>query len=533
MNNKFKFNIETVNNISNIYSNNNLAQTISFIDNILSTSYHNSDSNSLNLPHNLVPSYLPNILRSYNATQSLSPLYLNHISENALSTFSALPQARFTNSIDSKFEYNINFPSNFVNINSNLMQTTTQDFSLNEGTQSLLNNALKFSLPYENAKLFIDKSINLDDTIKNISIFSNTDSAITTLLDTKPLADNVLLHNMSDIFNPISTMDVDLATKLSSTMSPYKTSAFLIDSNILGTDSLLLNNFISNSMDYISNLNFIDSALDTPILSLSSSGFEIINGSNEDSILLEDIQLADDIIGLESIEKKDLNDFYRFIKKYPMLALADTNGIGNKILNIIKEDFNKNLITEKAPYLFKAREYTDTEKDMTFCEEDLYLAPYGKPGRGRFNSPDLNHLYLSLNLTTTLLELDIKQEQKYSILVCSPKHSIKLFDLTKGNYTLQEFCLKKNISSNKTEYLFPNFISNCCRLAGYDGIKYRSVKNKSCLNYVLFDYSSSNFVTINISDYTIKEVINEDTAIMFDDNNTEILLNTIESTYLS
>lgn len=154
---------------------------------------------------------------------------------------------------------------------------------------------------------------------------------------------------------------------------------------------------------------------------------------------------------------------------------------------------------------------------MPYLEYDLYLVPYGLSTRGRFNSPELNHLYLSTNLKAILYELSVSENDKIAILKCTAKRELKLFDLTIGDYSLKDFCLKHSQNNTKTEYLTPNFISCCCRMTGYDGTKYNSAKNEIYTNYVLFEHTSENFNTIDITDYYVTNISNSKFSLIDED----------------
>jgi len=377
----------------------------------------------------------------------------------------------------------------------------TRTFSVGIDTTTLAN-ALKTIMPYKSTELFIDRSVSLDDTSNNSFFFSDTNTILNDFICTKEISNNIVIHNTSNI-TKLNSFDV---SHFSLDLDKYNQSTFLVDASLLETNGKNLNNKKKKKMSYIKNKNINQFSNDeNQIISISSNGTELINSKNNEAYIIEDICLVDDIIGIEHLTRDELVNFYRFIYKYPMLAMDDDYGTGKKIYNLIKDNYITYLIKENNMTLYRARKY-EHEEQMPYSENDVYLAPYGVSRRGRFNSPEMNHLYLSTDLDATLQELGVKAEEKYAILKCTPRHEIQLFDLTRGEYSLQNFCLKNTIESNKKEYIFPNFISNCCRRAGYEGIKYRSVKNSTQINYVLFEHSMGNFETIEFCDYIIDEI---------------------------
>jgi archaellum biogenesis ATPase FlaH len=369
---------------------------------------------------------------------------------------------------------------------------------------------LSNTLPFNSSKLFLDKSIALDDTISGSFFISNTEEIMNNFLKIKEVSSNLFLHNASNILElDYSKFIIENPSiiSLSKDLEKYNSTTFLLDSSFLDNDNKeSFRKYVSSTVDYIYTplvSEFLDDENQT--ISLSTSGSEILNTKTNESMIIEDISLVDDVIGLINVSKNDLTAFYRFIQKFPMLAMNDEAGIGHKIYELIKTNFYSNLVIEQDIVLYRARKY-DTENTFPYTEDQVYRAPYGSTRRGRFNSPEMNHLYMSTDLVVTLCELDAKVNDRFAILQCIPKHEVRLFDLTRGNYELQSFCMEATMDTNKREYLIPNFVSNCCRNVGYEGIKYKSVKDVTQINYVLFEHDMGHFHTLEFYDCIIEDI---------------------------
>ncbi len=369
-----------------------------------------------------------------------------------------------------------------------------------------ISKTLSNTLPYKSFELSVNHSISLEKPY----FIDDTKKLFNHFLNAKEVSENTIIHNTSSIldFNSIP-LDYNLS-KISSIalgLKKFVDSMFLIDTSLINcNDEKLVKNYITSKVDYIHSskiCEYINN--DKRIISISANGTEIIDDNTNESILVEDISLVDDVFGLNNITIKEIREFYRFVYKFPMLAMDDDCGIGKKIYGLIKANYDKNLIIEDKLVLYRARRYEEKDK-LPFTENEVYLAPYGVSRRGRFNSPEMNHLYLSTDLQATLRELGAKQQDKFAILSCEPKHPLNLFDLTKGKYALQDFCMQSIMDSTGREYIIPNFFSNCCRRAGYEGIKYKSVKDETQINYVLFEHDMGNFNTIDFGDYIINKV---------------------------
>ena len=194
---------------------------------------------------------------------------------------------------------------------------------------------------------------------------------------------------------------------------------------------------------------------------------------------------------VKSITVSEVMDFYNYLEKYPMLGLH--HKIGKRILEWVKSV--PLLSLKKNTYHYRAR-MRPLHQERPFTESEMWEAPHGIPGQGRYNSIGQSVLYTS-NLPDAAAAEIIKenQEEKVDIIKWSLTEEINVLDMPNKDYPLFQFCQFSSTSETdiKPEYLIPNFLSQCCQIQGVVGLRFKSNTINEAYNYTFFDYPKSWF----------------------------------------
>jgi hypothetical protein len=215
----------------------------------------------------------------------------------------------------------------------------------------------------------------------------------------------------------------------------------------------------------------------------------------------------DDLIFLNSILRKvnrgrkkyekELLEFEDFLSKYPMLGFNHKTG-RSLFKNICKEDWS--LLTPISDEFYRASKL----RDSRFLSRSHFKMPeLGMTNFGRYNIQGQKAYYLSTTKEGACEEV-IYPIKKTPIWVSkiSIQGSLRIADIRLDplNYSFNDNILhialcdiellrKKTEYKNKNfkpEYFLTNFIADCFRFNGYDGIAYTSAKYY-CDNLVVFE----------------------------------------------
>lgn len=192
------------------------------------------------------------------------------------------------------------------------------------------------------------------------------------------------------------------------------------------------------------------------------------------------------------IHEEDMLNFYYHLSENPMMGLA--HNIGIEIYNQLKKYRNPIDVNLR---LFRARRRVH-KSDRPFTLPELFNPPYGISGQGRYNLHGINPLYLCNSIEGAIAEVMAEPSEIVDIPEFKLHTKINLLDATKNECALFNYCGFENKSdlSLKPEYLVPNFLSQCCKLSGVDGIKYFSDKYEDAINYVFFRFNINDFTHI-------------------------------------
>jgi hypothetical protein len=231
--------------------------------------------------------------------------------------------------------------------------------------------------------------------------------------------------------------------------------------------------------------------------------FKIVSNNEEiknesDSITIQDAQIKDVALVsniIDQITLKECANFLNYLSNYPMLGYKET--IGKRIFNYIEKQERKNINGVTG---YRIRISTD-RKQIAYTENEMFEPTYGLPKQNRFSMIGINPLYISTSLEVAALETSIDEKTKYTWIELQVKSDLNVLDITNTNIPLFDQCHKQTEKNNMNlhlEYLLANYIADCAKNCGFDGIKYISVYQKNAVNYVLFNTAKRDFVIKNI-----------------------------------
>ena len=153
-----------------------------------------------------------------------------------------------------------------------------------------------------------------------------------------------------------------------------------------------------------------------------------------------------------------------------------------------------------------------------FNEENSDAPPYNKASQGRANPAGISYLYASEEIETAISEIHPIIGQIVSVAKIQTSKELKIFDFDYYNAFINAKIMEKSahkaseqldISFGKLKVLFDTlaelfsrpvlgdtddyyatqYISECIKDLGFEGIKFKSSLKKDGFNYVLFDTS--------------------------------------------
>lgn len=112
----------------------------------------------------------------------------------------------------------------------------------------------------------------------------------------------------------------------------------------------------------------------------------------------------------------------------------------------------------------------------------------------------ISSLYFTSKLETTIDEVGWQDgDNTMDIIQVKINRVRKMLDLTDRTCSLLDYCYlpyDKHKKNDFSAYVVPNFMADCCRLVGIDGMIYKSVKDSRATNIVFFRHEGSWFKDI-------------------------------------
>lgn len=205
--------------------------------------------------------------------------------------------------------------------------------------------------------------------------------------------------------------------------------------------------------------------------------------------------ISDIIVKTFGINRENQNSFATYLLKYPMLGLD--HFIGQQIFEKIK-DHKVPGITKlnQGQILYRARKRDKVIRHVPFIESELWATPLGASSHGRYNPVGVPVLYLADSIKTCIDEIEMGDEEVAEVGEFVLLKDFVVWDVRVTD--IKEFVSMPSLNARaiSKEYIFPNFLAQCCAAAHIDGIMYGSVKNPHGLNVVMFNYQEERNITI-------------------------------------
>lgn len=234
----------------------------------------------------------------------------------------------------------------------------------------------------------------------------------------------------------------------------------------------------------------------------------ISNSENSKNIVLSDSLSQNSKIPLKNVKDavllnnliEDLTfaecaDFINHLSLHPMLGYK--NSLGQKIYRYIEKCPREKLI-DKVCYRIRV---STNQKQIPYTESEMFEPPYTYPGQNRFSMVGQNPLYLCEKLDIALSEADVDDSSKYTWMKVKISNVFEMLNITNTEIPLFKSCHRRTEDGSRsmyTEYLVPNYISDCAKHIGFDGITYSSVYDYSCKNFVLYKAGKRDFIVEDI-----------------------------------
>jgi len=207
----------------------------------------------------------------------------------------------------------------------------------------------------------------------------------------------------------------------------------------------------------------------------------------KDAVLLNNL--------IEDLSFTECADFINNLSLHPMLGYK--NSLGQKIYRYIEQCPKERLINKIC---YRIRVSTN-QKQIQYTENEMFEPPYAYPGQNRFSMIGQNPLYLCEKLETALNEASVDHTSKYTWMKVKIVNAFEMLNITNNEIPLFKSCHRRTEDGNKnmyTEYLVPNYISDCAKHIGFDGIIYNSVYDCNCKNFVLYKAGKRDFTVEDI-----------------------------------
>nr|WP_278046245.1 RES family NAD+ phosphorylase [Clostridium beijerinckii] len=178
---------------------------------------------------------------------------------------------------------------------------------------------------------------------------------------------------------------------------------------------------------------------------------------------------------------------------------------GKKIYDLLNNIYN-NIeceILNSESILYRGR--TRKEDRPAFKDNEMWNPPDGITSHGRYNQIGISVLYCSTKQKVLPYEIHAGLDDIVEIVKFKLKENMKILDVDDVFEEFDGFFNSNYVESKelKKKYLLPNYIRDCCKDIGYNGIAYRSVHDDSCKNYALINFKED--INIELISHTYKK----------------------------
>lgn len=408
----------------------------------------------------------PNLLKSFN---SFSEDYVEKIKKQ-------LESIQIPNQLIEK-------SSEFQKLSSQLAKAT----SLNSLSESLKKSLADF----EANRIILSSAINLQQSefIKN---FEEAKKSFDFKAIGKIIAEAITMPNLNiSDFSYLKLSLNDELIKNASGIKPLPKSLMVFDNQ---TALRLLNN-----QDFV---------YDTKNEEFTNNG--IRDNNSKQAFTSEDLNSASSTENLlneitnnhNNITIKELTDFITALRSYGFAVNFVKKETCLKIYEIIKNNKLGFVKLKKKENYYHGR--IRNTNSRPYYGEEMEQCPRERSKCGRYNRPGLSCYYMSDSIDGVekeiLNHLNVNQKSEYiaQVTMVSMDSNVRLLDLSgkKNEFNVFYKYLQNPIEDIDDkwpkEYLLSNYVADCCRACGYDGIKYYGGKNYS--NFVLWKDGKVKFV---------------------------------------
>ena len=305
---------------------------------------------------------------------------------------------------------------------------------------------------------------------------------------------NNLMHN-----NYFSAIEAITKSLKSSIIEVPNIALLRLNKPLLDLIDVDLPRGLRTSIDTLHTKTAIDLSTSDNISYNSKDATFFVEASPDDNCKAKEVNVIFSAARLFSeLTEEELFALHRHLSTYPSLGPA--HYVGEKIMKLVKNI--ETTISFDSQYFYHARLIDDDAPPYT--DEDMTCAPHGITSFGRFNHIGDNYFYFSDQKTGAVEEVrKHSPKNKVQVAKLRPKGKIRMVDISQNeeNVFLKYCRFKFDPTSNKKvprEYLIPSYFSDCCKLQGFDGIKYYGTQ--SYKNYVTWKDGHFVFVDQEILD---------------------------------
>ncbi|GED33506.1 RES family NAD+ phosphorylase [Brevibacillus centrosporus] len=210
----------------------------------------------------------------------------------------------------------------------------------------------------------------------------------------------------------------------------------------------------------------------------------------------EDQEVAQFMIETFGISTKEAQRFIKHLMRYPMIGME--HEVGKKILETIRSrKMDGIMVIDQLQTFSRSRKRNLIQRHVPFIDSELWAPPEGVPVHGRYNPIGVPVLYLGDSIKTCLAETHVKSGEVAEVATFQLLKTIRVLDIRRdGN--LSDLVSIPALTGNPLtkEYIFPNFLAQCCALSGIHGIVYESVQNSEGWNLALLQYEPNSTIRI-------------------------------------
>lgn len=164
----------------------------------------------------------------------------------------------------------------------------------------------------------------------------------------------------------------------------------------------------------------------------------------------------------------------------------------NKLVNVIKELHDQGIIYKLCDGRIVYRTRTSNLPEL-YSKDELWEPPINYASHGRYNDIGTSIFYCANNINVIKKEISLPNNNSiYNIgkfIIKSSRHLFPINYAFDGDYSgliEEEVPISQQSDTFKQQYVVCNIVSAICANVGYDGIVYRSTKDKVSVDYALF-----------------------------------------------